>query len=101
MFLCITYVLIINSVYAQQEVGKIEKTKITGRSPFRRGYIRLGISTPGKPLNNDLSPMENVLAGHYGANMGYALDIGHVFYFLNSRYSQTINYGIRLDYYFR
>lgn len=64
------------------------------RSPFRSGYIRLGINTLGKSLDNNLSPYQNITDGRYGAGTGYVLEFGHVYYFKSTSVASTINYGL-------
>lgn len=64
-------------------------------SPFRSGYIRLGLNTFGKTLDNNLSPAQNVFDGRYGASTGYVFEFGHIFSFnKKSADRQKISYGL-------
>ncbi|WP_114790659.1 hypothetical protein U0035_19770 [Niabella yanshanensis] len=64
------------------------------RSPFRRGYLRLGInSLPGK-INTAMSPKENILASQYGAGTGLAFEMGKVYYFNKPESGDLIGYGL-------
>ncbi|SDD37230.1 hypothetical protein SAMN04487894_108172 [Niabella drilacis] len=66
----------------------------TERSPFRRGYLRLGISNiPGK-LNQAMSPKENILASQYGSGTGYVLEIGKAYYFNRPQAGDRLGYGL-------
>lgn len=65
------------------------------RSAFRKGYQRIGISTLGNQLDNNLSPKENVFNGNYGATMGFVLETGHIYYFKSTKKATgKINYGL-------
>jgi len=71
-----------------QENQEIKKTV------FRKSYIKLGFDKLGVDLDNNLSPIENVKAGSYGASTGYVLDFGHIFYFRNRDKNYKINFGL-------
>lgn len=64
------------------------------RSPFRKGYLRLGFSSLGGSLDNSLSPKDNVMQGNYGASQGYVFETGHVFYFKPKSYRGLVNFGL-------
>jgi hypothetical protein len=64
------------------------------RSAFRKGYQRIGISTLGNKLDNDLSPKENVFNGNYGAGTGFVFESGHIYYFKSTKSNSKINYGL-------
>jgi hypothetical protein len=64
------------------------------RSPFRKGYTRLGIQTIGCSLDHSISPGDNILKGNTGAGIGFVLEKGHVFYFIPSSKARLINAGI-------
>lgn len=71
-----------------------DKPKNTERSAFRRGYIRLGISTLGSSLDNSLTPKANALAGNLGTSPGAVFEFGHVFYFRDRSANYTVNFGL-------
>lgn len=64
------------------------------RSPFRAGYLRLGINSLGETLKNDASPKANIFAGRYGAGTGYVFEFGHIYYFKKREVKNLINYGL-------
>ncbi len=64
------------------------------RTAFRKGYQRLGISTLGNQLDNNLSPKENVFKGNYGATTGFVFESGHIYYFKSTKTNSKINYGL-------
>jgi len=65
------------------------------RSPFRTGYVRLGINKLGDDLNSSLSPKQNVFDGRYGSRTGYVFEFGRNFYFANHHVApQLINFGL-------
>lgn len=64
------------------------------KTPFKRGYIRLGINRLGSDLNNTLSPFENMKNGQLGAGNGYTLEFGHIFYFLSRKERRMLNAGL-------
>ena len=64
------------------------------RSPFRKGYLRLGLSSLGNSLDNSLSPKDNILNGNYGASQGYIFETGHVYYFKPKSYRGLVNFGL-------
>lgn len=64
------------------------------RSPFRNGYMRLGLNKLGNDLNLSLSPKENVFDGRYGAKTGYVFEFGRIYYFKNRDEAKTVNYGL-------
>lgn len=64
------------------------------RSPFRKGYLRLGVSSLGGSLDNSLSPGENILKGNYGASQGFVFETGHAYYFKPKSYRGLINFGL-------
>jgi len=64
------------------------------RSPFRKGYLRLGISSLGNSLDNSLSPKDNVFNGNYGASSGFVFETGHVYYFKPKSYRGLVNFGL-------
>ena len=68
------------------------------RSPFRNSYTRLGINKLGDPLDNSLSPKENVFEGRYGAGTGYVFEFGRVFYFLSKDQGRMFNVGLDWTY---
>ncbi|MFT3949241.1 MAG: hypothetical protein QM763_19915 [Agriterribacter sp.] len=85
-FLC----LVISSLcFAQNDTT----TKVW-KSPFKKGYLRLGINTVGKKLNNTLSPKDNVMQGNLGAGIGFVFEAGHIFYFLKKTPGRKINVGL-------
>ncbi|SDC13279.1 hypothetical protein [Niabella drilacis] len=63
-------------------------------SPFRKGYIRLGIQLPGKSLDHMLSPKENMVRGNFGNDIGFNIEKGHIFYFIPAGRAKTINAGL-------
>lgn len=64
------------------------------KSPFKRGYIRLGIDKLGGKLNTTAAPAENVRNGNFGAGNGYTLEFGHIFYFLGRKKQRIFNAGL-------
>lgn len=64
------------------------------KTPFKRGYIRLGINKLGSNLNTATSPYENAKDGNLGAGNGYTLDFGHIFYFLSRKKRRMFNAGL-------
>ena len=64
------------------------------RSPFRKGYTRLGIQTIGSALDHSLTPGDNVLKGRLGAGIGFVLERGRIFYFIPPAKAKFINAGI-------
>ena len=64
------------------------------RSPFRSGYLRLGINKLGGDLDNALTPKENIFDGKFGASTGYVLEFGHIYYFKDRANTNGINYGL-------
>lgn len=60
---------------------------------FKKGYIRLGTSISGK-IDNSISPLENLKKGNTGAEPGYNIEFGHIFYFLNRRELRLVNVGL-------
>ena len=64
------------------------------RSPFRDGYLRIGLNTLGKGLDYNLPPKQNVFNGRYGAKTGYVIEFGRLFYFKSRYTKEPINYGI-------
>jgi len=64
------------------------------RSPFRKGYTRLGLQLPGNRLDNTLSPKENILKGNLGNDQGYTLETGRLFYFLPASSVNLFNVGL-------
>lgn len=52
-----------------------------GRSAFRKGYQRIGITSLGNSIDNNLSAKENLLRGNYGAKRGFVFEFGHNYYF--------------------
>ncbi|HEX5151106.1 MAG TPA: hypothetical protein VFW07_06635 [Parafilimonas sp.] len=81
--LLICALLLFSNLHAQNE-----------RSVFRKGYLRLGISTLGNNLDQNLTPKENVFKGNYGASTGYVFEAGHVFYFRPKSYKGKVNFGL-------
>ncbi|MGC4232500.1 MAG: hypothetical protein QM594_05920 [Niabella sp.] len=72
----------------------LSATAQSQRSPYRRGYLRLGINNlPGK-LNNSMSPKENMLASRYGSGTGFAFEMGKVYYFNRPDSDDLIGYGL-------
>lgn len=64
------------------------------KTPFKRGYIRLGINKLGGNLNTATSPYENAKGGNLGTGNGYTLDFGHIFYFLSRKKHRMFNAGL-------
>lgn len=64
------------------------------KTPFKRGYIRLGIDKLGGNLNTAVAPAENIHDGNFGAGNGYTLEFGHIFYFLNRKKQRIYNVGL-------
>jgi len=54
---------------------------ISQRSPFRKGYLRLGISHFGSALDNAMDPLSNLSKGNWGLQTGYVLERGRTYYF--------------------
>lgn len=65
-----------------------------GRSPFRRGYFRVGIQTTNEKLDNNLSVKDNILKGNFGAGTGFTLESGHIYYFIPPKKAKLIDAGI-------
>ncbi|HMR82797.1 MAG TPA: hypothetical protein PKE30_06685 [Niabella sp.] len=64
------------------------------RSPFRRGYLRLGLNNlPGK-IDHNLSPKQNILASNYGSGTGFVLEMGKAYYFNRPQSEDLIGYGL-------
>jgi len=59
---------------------------------FPNRYWKLGIASLGSKLDNGLSPKDNVFDGRLGANSGFVLESGHIYYF-GSR-DKNLNYGL-------
>lgn len=76
--------------YAQNDSAAAKPWK----SPFKRGYIRLGLNMLGSELNPAFSPFENTKAGNLGAGNGYTLEFGHIFYFLSRKERRLFNAGL-------
>lgn len=76
--------------YAQSDSAVAKPWK----TPFKRGYIRLGINKLGSDLNPAVSPLENVKKGSLGAGNGYTLEFGHIFYFLSRKERRVFNAGL-------
>ncbi|HEX7755571.1 MAG TPA: hypothetical protein VF421_09515 [Niabella sp.] len=66
----------------------------TERSPFRRGYMQLGLNLAGNKLNNSLSPEANILKGNHGASAGIVFELGKSYYFLKRTPGQKFNVGL-------
>ena len=64
------------------------------RSVFRKGYLRLGLSSLGNSLDENLSPKDNVFKGNYGAGSGFVFEAGHVYYFKSKNNKGKINFGL-------
>lgn len=64
------------------------------RSPFRKGYIRLGLNNIGEKLNTNFSVKDNILSGKYGSAPGYVFETGTVFYFNKPKSGKKIAYGL-------
>ncbi|MBX2920962.1 MAG: hypothetical protein KF746_02130 [Chitinophagaceae bacterium] len=64
------------------------------KTPFKRGYIRLGIDKLGGNLNTAVAPAENIHDGNFGAGYGYTLEFGHIFYFLDRKKQRIYNVGL-------
>src|SRR5690554_7442266 len=93
--LFIAVVLMVNPVAAQRDIRDIHSNiGGTHATDFRKGYLRLGISSQldGEP-NNSLSPASNVSEGQLGATLGYTLELGRKFYFNNSS-AMPLRYGL-------
>lgn len=78
------------SSYAQTDSSVAKPWK----TPFKRGYIRLGIDQLGSSLNTVSSPAENVHDGNFGSGNGYTLEFGHIFYFLSRKKQRIFNAGL-------
>jgi hypothetical protein len=78
------------SSYAQTDSSVAKPWK----TPFKRGYIRLGLNMLGSDLNPSLSPLENIKKGNLGADNGYTLEFGHIFYFLSRKKQRIFNAGL-------
>jgi hypothetical protein len=77
---------------AQSDAAKTET-----RSVFRNGYSRIGLNTLGNKLDPTLSPKANVFNGNLGANAGYCVESGRIFYF-NKKSPSNIKFGIDWTY---
>lgn len=64
------------------------------KTPFKRGYIRLGLNMLGNDLDPSVSPLENIKKGNLGADNGYTLEFGHIFYFLSRKERRVFNAGL-------
>lgn len=64
------------------------------KSPFKRGYIRLGIDKLGSDLNPAADPAQNIRDGNFGAGNGYTLEFGHIFYFIGRKKKRIFNAGL-------
>lgn len=89
LFLFFTLTFIMFS-YSQSDSAVAKPWK----TPFKRGYIRLGINKLGSNLNPAISPYENAKAGNLGAGNGYTLEFGHIFYFLSRKERRVFNAGL-------
>ncbi|HRP33724.1 MAG TPA: hypothetical protein PKV73_17630, partial [Agriterribacter sp.] len=89
LFLFFTLTFIMFS-YSQSDSAVAKPWK----TPFKRGYIRLGINKLGSNLNPAISPYENAKAGNLGAGNGYTLEFGHIFYFLSRKERRLFNAGL-------
>jgi hypothetical protein len=69
------------------------------RSAFRSGYLRFGFNTLGEDLDVTQSPKENIFAGKFGADRGYVLEMGRIFYFQDKRLASLLNIGIDWTYF--
>ena len=64
-------------------------------SPFRKGsYTRLGINNMSAVLNQSLTPKQNMVAGNFGADMGFVFEKGRIFYFMPKTQKSFINVGL-------
>ncbi|WP_158800108.1 hypothetical protein [Pedobacter sp. L105] len=68
------------------------------RSAYRAGYIRLGFTSLGNSLDNNLSPLQNILKGNYGASSGFVFETGRVFYFMKKDKRRLVNLGLDWTY---
>jgi hypothetical protein len=75
--------------FASDSTGMVSPKKV-----FKRGYIRLGISLPGGVPISSVSALQNFRDGNMGAGMGFHLDAGHIFYFLNRKQPRLVNVGL-------
>lgn len=89
-FLLIAFLIsfLVSSAQTDSTVAKPWKT------PFKRGYIRLGLNMPGNDLNPSVAPLENAKKGNLGAGNGYTLEFGHIFYFLSRKERRVFNAGL-------
>ena len=69
------------------------------RSPFRAGYLRLGLNALGGDLKFDQSPKQNIFDGNFGAAQGYVLEMGRIFYLTDRSLIAPLNYGIDWTYF--
>lgn len=89
LFLAFTLTLFMFS-YAQTDSVAANPWK----TPFKRGYIRMGIDKFGGNLNPAVAPPENARDGNFGAGNGYTLEFGHIFYFLDRKKQRVFNAGL-------
>ena len=93
--LFIAMVLVYNPAAAQRNIRDIQSS-VSGTHPtdFRKGYLRLGISSQlNSELNNSSSPDLNVSEGQLGSTLGYSFELGRKFYFNNSS-AMPLRYGL-------
>lgn len=83
VFIGTALLLSVATIFAQSE-----------RSPFRRGYLRVGLNTIPGQLDNALSPKANILASQFGAGSGLAFEMGKVYYFNKPKAGDLIGYGL-------
>lgn len=81
-------------LYALIICSQVHSQTDSGRSVFRKGYLRVGVSSLGNSPDNHLTPKENVFKGNYGAGSGFVFEAGHVFYFRSKKNAGRINYGL-------
>lgn len=91
VIICLTYFT--QGAYTQDHTHETETPAKPFKPVFKKGYIRLGISAPGK-IDNTISPLENLGKGNYGSESGYHIEFGHIFYFLNRREPRLVNVGL-------
>lgn len=88
------------------------QAQITKEGKGSRGYLRLGFSSFGEELSDDLSNFsvnngagmsgdasmrDNVLAGRYGAQRGYVLEFGRQYYFTKKSLLPLFDARLGLD----
>ncbi|MFT3948274.1 MAG: hypothetical protein QM763_14985 [Agriterribacter sp.] len=81
-------------LFSNAQTDSIAPVTKPWKSPFKRGYIRLGIDKLGGSLNTAVAPAENVHDGNFGAGNGYTLEFGHIFYFLGRKKQRIFNAGL-------